>query len=300
MRGQSSVISTVLLSGIILAIVTATFVWGQPLVQKTTDKAKIDSMINDLNIIKDKISHTQQTGSPSVITLNINDATYRISQSDNSFLIKTNTLIPIITSYTYIPIDYTELAYETGLIDINTSDTNDSVISTPNGYDGGVIHFGNISINDEDYNVSVYNTSNTVFDHVCIFNDSDINDLSSDCAEELGTIYKKGVEYTVSWVDDDGVEVILSGGEKENIGVLGTDPAGVISGKSQPISGKQHVSIKLSYRGLKDVTGHTYKTIIRCSSNCRASDGVKRLRIERDRVERSANETNYYIKMYFE
>jgi len=300
MRGQSAIISTVLISGIILSIVTATYIWGQPLVQKTTDKVKIDSITSDLELIKENIDHTQKTGSPTSVTLNIQDATYSISESDNAIYVKTTTLIPVVTSYTYVPISYTELAYETELTDINTSDTITGLINLPEDYDGGVIHFGNVTLESQYYNITVYNTSNTVYDHVCIYQGVDVSDTETDCSEELGTINKNGVEFTVSWIDDDGTEVILSGGEKENFGVLGSDPGGIISGKSQPVSQQQQVSIRLSYRGLKDATGRTYKTYVTCETGCRATDGIHKMRIERSRVERTTDTTNYYVNVYFE
>lgn len=299
MRGQSAIISTVLLSGIILAIVSATFIWGQPLVQKTTDKVKIDTIVDDLTLIKDKIEHTQQTGSPSVVNLNIQDATYHILPDENGIIVRTTTLIPVITSYTYIPISYTELAYETELTDVDTSQTVTGV-STPPGYDGGDIHFGNVTLEGALYNVTVYVTDNTVYDHVCIYQGSDISDLDAECSEELGSINKAGTDFTISWVNSDGNEVIISGGEKENIGILGSDPAGIIAGKSQPISNQQQVSLKLSYRSLKDANNRNYKTFIECSVGCRATTGVHRLRIERTRVERTSNNTYYYVKAYFE
>lgn len=299
MRGQSAIISTVLLSGIILAIVTATFVWGQPLVQKTTDKVKIDTMVDDLTLIKDKIEHTQQTGSPSVVNLNIQDATYYVLPDENAVMIKTTTLIPVITSYTYIPISYTELAYETELTDVDTSQTITGV-STPPGYDGGDIHFGNVTLEGTLYNVTVYVTDNTVYDHVCIYQGADVNDLNTECDEELGSIDKTGTEFTISWISSDGTEVIISGGEKENTGILGTDPPGIIAGKSQPVSNQQHVTLRLAYRALKDANNRNYKTFIECSTGCRASSGVQRLRIERSRVERTTNSTYYYVKVYFE
>ncbi len=300
MKAQSTVVSTVLLSGIILAIVTATFVWGQPLVQKTTDKIKVDSLTNDLSTIKDKIDHTQQTGSPSVVTLNIKDATFRISQDDNSIIVKTTTLIPVIASYNFVPLDYTELAYETKLTDVNTSFLNTTVVSVPDGYDGGDIHFGNATLGSKDYNITVYNKSSTVYNYACIYEGSDISDMDSQCAEELGTINVEGTNYVVSWIKSDGKEVIISGGEEENVGVLGVDPAGIISGKSLPVSGNQHITLKLSYRKLRDSSGHFYKTFLQCSSGCRTGAGIKKLIIERDRVERTENETNYYIKLHFE
>ncbi|MFA5405801.1 MAG: hypothetical protein WC307_00380 [Candidatus Nanoarchaeia archaeon] len=300
MRGQSAIISTILLSGIILSIVTATYIWGQPLIQKTTDKIKIDKIIDDLTIIYERLDHTQQTGSPSEVTLNVQEATYQISQEDNAILVKATTLIPVITSFSYVPISYTELAYETMLTDVNTSRTITDLVNTPTGYDEGTIHFGNVTLNGTVYNITVYNTSNTIFDHVCLYQGIDVTNTTTECAEELSSIKKGLIDYTVSWIDDTGIEVILSGGEEENIGVLGTDPAGIISGKSQPVSNEQHVTIKLSYRGLRDSTGRTYKTYIECSQGCRTGTGITTLRIERTRVERTTNSTNYYVNAYFE
>jgi len=301
MKAQSAIISTVLLSGVILAIVTATYVWGQPLVQKTTDKIKIDSIVNDLTTIKNRIEHTQQTGSPSEVTLNIQNANYQISQDENGVIVKTTTLIPVITSYVYIPMDYTELAYETRLTDISTTLTG-STATKPTGYvNGDIIHTGEVNLSSNSYHVSVYNTSdgNTIYDQICIHSGEDIIP-STDCAKELGFINKNGIDYSVSWIDDNGIEAILSGDQKENIGILGTDPSGVISGKSQPVSRTQQVTIKLSYRGLQDANDRVYKTFIECETGCRASEGIKTLKIERTKVDRTSNSTNYYLKVYFE
>lgn len=301
MRAQTAIISTILLSGVILAIVTATYVWGQPLVQKTTDKIKIDSIVNDLTTIKNRIEHTQQTGSPSEVTLNIQDANYQISPDENGIIVKATTLIPVITSYAYIPMDYTELAYETRLTDINTSLTG-STTTKPSGYvNGDIIHTGEVNLSNTNYHVSVYNTSegNTIYDIVCIHVGEDIIP-NTDCAKELGFINKNGIDYSISWIDDNGAEVIISGDQKENIGILGTDPSGVISGKSQPVSRTQQVTIKLSYRGLKDANDRVYKTFIECATGCRASEGIKTLKIERTKVDRTSNSTNYYLKVYFE
>ncbi len=296
MKNQSSIISTIILSGIILAIVSATFIWGQPLVQKSTDKIKVNTIINNLKTIDDKIVYTQQTGSSSVVSLNIDGATYRISPNDNSIIVKTETLIPIITSYSFIPIGYSELAYEPELISINTSNTNQSIISGPSKY-YGEIKFGNKSINGVNYNFSVYNTSDK-YDYLCMFNGSDINSTDSDCAEELNSITKNGIKYTIAFISYDGKEVVLSGSFIENIGLLGSDPSGIISGKNLPTRDKQFVTLKLSYRGLKDANNNYYKIILECDANCLTSNS-KKLIITRDRIERTSNATYYYIRLHF-
>ncbi len=298
MKSQSTIISTLLISGIILSIITATYVWGQPLIQKTTDKIKVDKYIEDLNLIKDKIDYTQKTGSPSEVLLNIRDASVQIKPNENSIIIKTSTRIPIISSFSYIPISYYELAYETNLIDVNTSEEGYTTNNPPGTT--GIIHKGNITLENVLYNLTVYNTTNSdKYDYVCIYQGSDVNNVDDDCTPELGEINKNGVIYTVSWISDDGTEVIISGGIKENIGLLGIDPAGIISGKSQPTGNGYSIILKLSYRGLKDKNNHIYKTIIQCDSGCSAGTGVQKLRIEKAKTERLENQTLYYISVFF-
>ena len=142
----------------------------------------------------------------------------------------------------------------------------------------------------------MYRTS-SVYDYACIYQGS--SPVASDCGPELSSI-TKDIEYTLSWISTDGKEAIISGGLRENVGVLGTDPAGIIVGKSQPVGNAQQVTIELAYRSLRDAAGRTYKTYIFCETGCRAGTGIKRLTIERTNIERTSNSTNYYITLRFE
>ncbi len=300
MKAQSAIISTVLLSGIILSIVAATYIWGQPLVQKTTDKIKIDALTEMLETIKNGIDNAQQSGSPSQLQLDISDAVVAIKPSINAVSIETTTIIPIITSYTYVPISYTELPSESELIDVNTTETNTTTTYTPTNYVVGTdIHFGNVTLNTTVYNVTTYNISPSgTYDVACIYEGQEAE--ASECITEGQTLTMGVNDYTLSWLDSEGTEVILTGPEVETLGVLGTDPAGIIIGKSTPVSRTQHIELRLVYRGLIDAEGRETKTILQCTSGCRTGEGRKILRVSRDRIERTENITYFYINLKFE
>lgn len=298
MKSQSAIISTVLLSGIILAIVAATYIWGQPLVQKTTDKIKVDTLTELLENIKNSVDNAQQSGSPAQMQLDITDANIVIEEANNGVKIETRTTIPIITSFTYVPISYTELPFENELIDVNTSGINVTPTYTPSEYTiGTTIHFGSTTLRSSVYNVTTYYTGDA-FDIACIYQGQSAT--SADCISEGGSVTKNSIGYTLSWINALGTEIILTGPQSENVGVLGTDPGGIIVGRSTPVSRLQQVELSLIYRGLVDSSGRITKTVIECASGCRSGEGRKILRISRDRVERLENITYFYIKMQFE
>ncbi len=298
MKAQSAIISTILLSSIILSIVTATFIWGQPLVQKTTDKIKIDTLTEMLKTIKNGIDNAQQTGSPSQVQLDISGATVIIKPDDNAIAVKTKTTIPIITSYTFVPLSYTELPFENELIDINTSHINSTPVFTPEDYVAGTdIRFGNVTLENEIYNVTTFYTGAS-YDVACFYQGQYAT--QDECVDEGQDFVKNDTTYTLSWISSDGTEVILIGPEVENLGVLGTDPGGIIIGKSLPISGVQNVELRLAYRGLIDASGRVTKTVLQCTRGCRTGEGRKKLKISLDRVERTENATYFYVNLQFE
>lgn len=298
MKAQSAIISTILLSSIILSIVTATFIWGQPLVQKTTDKIKIDSFTEMLETIKNAIDNAQQTGSPSQLRLDISDATIIIEPDNNAVAIKTKTVIPIITSFIFVPISYTELPFENELIDVDASEENLTPVFMPQGYSiGTTIHYGNTTLASEVYNITSFYTGSD-YDTICIYQEQYA--IQDDCIEEGESLTKNSINYILSWINSGGTEVILTGPEIENHGVLGTDPGGIIIGKSTPVSRIQHIELRLAYRGLIDASGRMTKTIIQCSRGCRTGDGSKTLRVTRDKIDRTENTTYFYIKLKFE
>lgn len=297
MRSQSTIISTILISGLVLSIVTAAYLWAQPLIQKTSDKSRLDTLINLLKTVKQEIDHVQQTGSSSELIVNLQGADMQVLTYDNAVAIKTNVYVPIITSFTWAPISYTQLPTDRKLFFINTSLINTSEVYLPVGYVyGSLIHFGNTSPYGIEYNLTVYNRG--VYDYVCIYQGS--SPLASDCNEVTKDINKNDANYTISWISDDGTQVILSGLEEENKGLFGIDPAGIIIGKGFPITNIQHVELRLVYRGLIDESGHEYKTIINCSSSCRTSEGAAKLKIKRSSIEQGINATNFYILLSFE
>jgi len=296
-KAQSTIISTILLSGLVLSIVITAYLWAQPLIQKTSDKTRVDSLINSLKTIKQEIDHVQQTGSPSEVSINLQGALIQVLPGDNSVSIKTEVYIPIITSFAWIPIGYTELPVDNKLFFANTSDSNKTAVYLPDGYvPGSTIHFGNITPYSINYNLTVYNRGS--YDYVCIYQGD--GPVQSDCASINKEVIKDDANYIISWISDNGEQVILSGLEEENKGLFGLDPGGIIIGKGFPVTNVEHIELRLTYRTLVDELGREYKTILNCTSSCRTGEGLSKLRIRRARVEQGINVTNFYIFLSFE
>lgn len=244
------------------------------------------------------IDHVRNTGSSLEVTLEFVSDNIIINPEDNAIIFRTETLVPIIGSYDWVPVSSNELPLDNQLIHVNTSFINNTPVFNPGGQTGD-IHIGNTSPNNTLYNVTIYlmGSKGSSYDYACMYAEpGSIND----CDYENNTITKNGIDYKIEWIDESGNEIIFSGPKVEKYGALGVDPAGVVIGKSQSISDKQHVELRLVYRGLIDSSGRIHKTYITCSRNCQASAGRRTLMIRRDRVERTSNFTNFYIDLSFD
>lgn len=299
MKGQSQLLGSVLITSIILALAGSAFLWGRPLIQKSTDKATVDNLLLQLKSLDSAIQEVAATGSSKTVSLTLKDGD-QISLSDQ-VVVETTITVPVVTSSEFAPLNSYDLPEREKLIKIVTNKT---VNVAGTGLDLGEEGFAVKNSNDEliesgFFDVYVYKTVDcSDYCFVCIVNHTN-TPTNSECAKEGGSLVVDGVDYNVAQVSSDGDNVFILGGVEENKGVLGVDVSGIISAKSKLLGSSKGLltTLRLSYRGLVDSGGVTHRIKLVCNSGCFASSKNVKVRVARSNVIRTSNSIDTYINI---
>lgn len=298
-KGQTTVVSTVLITGIILSLVTVTYIWGRPLIEKNSDNAKIDSVIGTLKQINQAVTNVADTGSPSELKVSLDAEEKIFLNSDGEIVFETTTSVPLVTTTDWGPVSYIELPYTNEQYYVLTTTANTSAVQHCNGAYGNV-YLGNTTLTLQNgtsfpFNVSVYNLT-TEYDYACIVNSRESFTCSSRCGGTDTVINTLGTNFNVFFINTSGQRVSLTGRQVLNTGELGTeDPEGIIIAKATAGKDKYTVTFKLVYRPLQDPnTGNTNQVILSCDNNCLAGAGEHTILLTSTEQPQGTFSTNEY------
>jgi len=292
MRSQSTVVSSVLISGIIIAIVGMVYVWGTPLVQKSSDKANIDGIRSSMEDINELILDVASTGTMRKYDINVG-ANDELRVTEKGIFYQTYTSVPIISSAEWAPLNTHELAFERENNLIITDGVKNDATSCVSHT--GDIKYKRVNITLEtgkrEFDVVVFNRGSG-YDYACISDDATNIDCANDCQAEGGTINKEGTYLTFLYINSTGYNINVLGREVEKIGTLGESEMGVLMAKAAQVGNKQKVEFWLMFRPLKDpITGNLNRINITCSEGCLALSGRHTIQISR-------SEQNTYLGEY--
>lgn len=293
---QTGVLGMVVLTGIVIVIISITFMWGQPLIQKNVDKAQINMVMEKLDEINDAIIYTASTGSNNIVSLDLTNSAFLIDESSNRIMYQTYSSVPIISGTEEVPINYYELATIRESLTYNTTDTSNSdPIVT--GYETITHHKSNITIGGVLYNATIHeNSSNNEWDLLCLWKDYSITE-STDCARSGETITQEDIVHDIISILSSGEAAYANGDIIENQGILGNEPSGIISAESVSLIDTEKITFYLTYRGMLSPINKEHKIILSCSNNCVSSNTEKDLIISRTNIVQSSNSTITYISL---
>ncbi len=295
-KAQGGVVGTVILTTIVLLVISTTYLWGRPIIQKNIDQARMSTVLQNMKDLDNAIKYTASTGSNTVLEINLDNSALIINEEDNYVMYETKTTIPLVASTEQVPLNYYELARKRRSITYNTTWTTNTDPQLT-GYEQ-ITHHTNTTINNTFYNVSVHeNSTSTYYDLLCIWMNNIVKE--SDCAKEGGAIFKENTPHDVMSILADGTAAYALGEEIENKGVLGSEPSGIISGRTISAGEEQTVEIYLTYRTLISEDNQEYKTILTCT-DCAAGGGDTIIRITRENIIRTPNGVNTIIKIGME
>ncbi len=294
-KAQTGILGIVILTALLLGIVSVTFLWGQPLIQKNVDRAQVNLIMSKLDEINDAILYTSSTGSNSIIDLDLTTSTFVVDTDNNRIVYETYSTVPIISSTTEVPINYYELAQERESITYNATNliSTDPVVA---GYEVST-HHTNTTIDGVYYNVSIHeNSASSEWELVCIW-PLDTITLINDCGKAGEAIVKEGITIDILSVITDGEGAYALGDYVENKGVLGSEPSGIISAQSLTLRDREKITFYLTYRTMISSFNEEYRIILDCVEDCVASNTDKELLISRDNVIMTSDEVTTYITL---
>ena len=253
---QSPAASMILMTGIVLAMITATYNWGAPVLEKSQTNSKIVNAQDVMSLIKHRIGESALSGEQKSFSVTL-DGTLEVVPTKNAIIYSVSTEGLGIGSLSYISLDtsFDAFQYEAHAVDAGTGGT---VTLDGTGYSvGGCAVDDVVNIDGVPHNSgSALADPNYVLDHV-------------DCTGLF-----------------DGLTVI-TGPEEEVVGLLGTDAAGVVMAKTIDMGGAYMNRMRLTYRELDDVTTlEGYKTVIHSGGSSMVSSGEHTITIRRENVER--------------
>jgi len=295
-KAQATIVGSVLISGIVMALVGVTIFWGKPLIDKTTDKTHITNVINKMQEIDSIIKYVADTNSSQSVSIDLKtDDDFSIA--NNELVYKTVTQVPVIASVEWVPLNVYEMPFQKQVFDV-IGEQGSTVRTDAQGIDTAVPYWGTIKVSEKNVNVIIYKKLNLEAYTVCLTNSLADTGVEMICADEGRTLRFENKDFEIKSARQD--EAIFLGPESENIGILGKDSPGIIIGKTSPGQNENMVTIKLVYRGLMDNLEVKHEYIIQCSAGCAAKKGSHKLRISFDKVERRADVTRIYINTEFE
>ncbi len=303
MKGQAEILGTVLVSAIVLFVVGSAFVWGRPLIDKSSDKSRLDTILLKLDEIDSAVKSVASTGSSKVIKINLHESDQMEITDKGEITLQTYMQVPLITSRDWSPLNAYELPEENQLFFLNPTDVLDQ-----NQYPGLIASLTtlgteifNTSLGVDNWNVLVYRRQSDTYNYLCVVNGTSFVNEQDECGTQNEVIYTTGNNYTVIRINNTGSPVFISGSLVENVGLLARDAPGIILGRSR-ILGKREgllTELKVQYRGLVDDKNIVHRINISCSGNCVVSSGVRDLRIVRSDIKRNPSAIDTYINIEF-
>lgn len=259
-KGQTQIISVVLIMGLAVGVIGASYMWGKPLIDKSQAGTTITNAEKTMDLIKTTIDDVAKTGGQKKKQIQI-EGTLKVSESENAIVYTLTGAKAAIASSQWISIndDVPPKSMETYAVDAtNPSDSTpidcgDCIMNAPCGPPENIVITGTCAA------VGTYNTGD-----------------SFDCNSK---------RYTVDHIDCAGTLdgfAVLTGPENELPGLVGTNNAGVLIAKSIPLGNEFMTEYKLIYRELIDPTSKEgMKIIIKTQGNSQISSGQHMITVMR-------------------
>ena len=262
-KAQTQIISVVLIMGLAVGVIGASYMWGAPLIEKSQTETSLSQAEKNMELINSMIVDVVKTGGQKTKQIQF-DGTLEI------------------------------LAFNTGY---------NSIVYTIQGKTAGVASTNWILLNDdmpakskETYAVKANDPSDTTFIgcESCMMNSTcpsiTISNVTGTCS--VANTYTVGNTFTcnsnnyvVDRVDcDESIDgfAVLSGPEKDIAGIVGTNKAGVITAKSTPVGDIYLTSYKLTYRELVDPTNKEgIKILLETQGNNKITAGMHTIKVSR-------------------
>ena len=261
LKAQTQIISVVLIMGLAVGVIGASYMWGAPLIEKSQTENSLSQAEKTIELINSMITDVVKTGGQKTKQIKF-DGTLEILDSyidENSILYTIQGQSAGVASTNWILLNDDMPAKSRETYAVKATDSLDAV-SIGCGSCMMNSTCPSINISGDSCDVSGIYSAGSTF--TCDSNDYLVERI--DCAETI-----------------DGFAV-LSGPEKNIAGIVGTNKAGVITAKSMLAGDIYLTSYKLTYRELVDPTNKEgVKILLETQGNNKVTAGTHTIKVRR-------------------
>lgn len=274
-KAQSELLSMMLITGILIAIIGSSYLWGIPLIEKSKTSAENEKAESLMKMIKEKIDDVAQTGEQKTFSFDLSGDMELTD--DNSLIYSISTRGLTIASTAWVPLAGGSLPVQEDMAATKADGGSDKV-----------------NINDE---VACQMTS------TCPAGQISLTACTSTAIEGTyteGQTFQLGSDtYKVNHIDCAGTKdslALIIGPEKEKAGIIGIDEAGVLIARSISFADRFKTTYRLVYRELDAVSGISndgYRIRLVRDGNSLINAGPHKLTIRRDENTRVVGKSKY-------
>ncbi|MEA3342615.1 MAG: hypothetical protein U9Q92_00475 [archaeon] len=288
-KAQSQVLSIILITGILVTVVGASYMWGVPLIEKGQTSSDNEMAESLMVMLKEKIDNVAETGEQRTVSVELNGDIELAEDNSLRYTIATRGLN--IASTAWVP-----------LVGGTPPVQEDMAAVEANGGSGKV------DINDD---VTCTMSSSCGPDQVTLAGCT-VAPAPPGPYSEGDTFTLNGDSYLIHHIDCAGnidKQALIVGPEREKAGIIGIDEAGVVIARSRSAGDRFKTTYRLAYRELDDISSPNkdgYRIQLVREGNNLLGPGPHRITIRRDDNPRvigtskyggSLIETKIYISM---
>lgn len=275
-KAQSELLSMMLITGILIAIIGSSYMWGVPLIEKGKTSSENEKAESLMKMIKEKIDDVAQTGEQKTFSFDIS-GDMELSD-DNSLTYSISTRGLTIASTAWVPLAGGSLPVQEDMAATSANGGSDKV-----------------NINEE---VICQMTSSCSPAQITLTSCQGPYTPPSPLTE--GQTFNLGSDtYRVNHIDCAGTKdslALIIGPEKEKAGITGIDEAGVLIARSLSYADKFKTTYRLVYRELDAVSGPSndgYRIRLVRDGNSLINSGPHKITIRRDENTRVVGKSKY-------
>ncbi|MDY6776897.1 MAG: hypothetical protein SVQ76_02215 [Candidatus Nanohaloarchaea archaeon] len=108
-RGQSQVLTAVLLGGILVAGVSAAYIWGLPILRKNQDVNNAEKSLSDLEELASAISTVASQGGSRTVTIKLADGSIRVNTDNETITYRTLTQGAYVSTQEWVPLNENDM-----------------------------------------------------------------------------------------------------------------------------------------------------------------------------------------------
>ncbi|MDY6770905.1 MAG: hypothetical protein SV186_03025 [Candidatus Nanohaloarchaea archaeon] len=109
-KGQSQVVTAVLLGGILIVGISSAYTWGVPLLQKNKDVNKLQNTVSTFKKLEQEIESVAQRGGTGQIRFKVGSGFLRVSAENNTIIYTVTTNAAYVATGEWVPLNENDLA----------------------------------------------------------------------------------------------------------------------------------------------------------------------------------------------